>query len=170
LSYNLPERAIVTIEQIINRYPHIVPPHQRTPAQQARFEQLELAQRDNASPAWEFDVQAVMLFDEPRNAMRAIQVIVDVVNGAVGGNVFQQPFDAPPGSAPPPQSVDVLAANPDLNYFGSFPYARLTCGSFQVALQAIFFANTGRKLKLKRFGKPERKIVCRERAREKTKC
>ena len=157
MSYGLPERSIVTIEQIVNSHPHIVSPQQCTPAQQARFEQLGLAERQNAVQQWSFDIRAVMIFDEPPDAMRTIQVIIDVVNGAVGGNVFSQSF----GAGEVTQNVDVLAANPDLNYFGSFPYARITCGSFQVALQAVYFANTGRKLKFKRFGKPERIFLCR---------
>lgn len=91
-------------------------------------------------PASSDDFAAIMVLDDPHNWGLDIQACIDVLNGG-------HPLGTGTGAAvnaagAVKQAVPIYATNPDLSYAGQNAAPRLTVGSFMVALNAVWKANT----------------------------
>jgi HAD superfamily hydrolase (TIGR01456 family) len=159
-SYGLHAESLVTVNELLDNFPHFVQPSERTPLQMQVYKDKSLGTREAVrSLKWPYRFRGVLIFEEPSSYVAAMQVITDIVNGR-NGNAFDQYTPEADGDskadAPVKQEIPILLANPDLTYGGAFLYPRFTCGSFGLALETLFHAHTGRKLHIDYFGKPLR--------------
>ncbi|GMH41606.1 hypothetical protein BSKO_09516 [Bryopsis sp. KO-2023] len=90
--------------------------------------------------------KAVLVFTDPSDWARDLQLIVDVVmSGGVPGRV-----KLPPGSAP----VEVFFSHADLLWANDFPAPRFGQGAFSLAFESLYKATTGKSAPVTCFGKP----------------
>ncbi|KAF9268774.1 HAD hydrolase [Marasmius fiardii PR-910] len=81
-------------------------------------------------------IEAVLVFHDPRNWGRDVQIILDVIQsgGLIGGPYVDQLS----------RSVEIIFCNPDLLWKSDFPRPRLGQGAFKESFQAVYKAVTGR--------------------------
>ncbi|KAG7090938.1 hypothetical protein E1B28_010010 [Marasmius oreades] len=93
-------------------------------------------------------IGAVLVFHDPRNWGRDVQIILDVIqSGGVIGNPYVDHTSHP---------VEIVFCNPDLLWKSDFPRPRIGQGAFKESFQAVYKAITGSTspYPFVQFGKP----------------
>lgn len=138
-------KRAVTTSQLSARYPKAVP-FCHDPGLTPEGEAIP----DMADPSCgteEAPFQAVLVFSDPIDWYRDLQLITDVImSGGVMGR------SEPPAGGQP---VPLYYSNPDIIYANEFPAPRFGQGCFAAALDAVYAAVNGHSIKqFTVFGKP----------------
>lgn len=113
-AYGLEPESCITINDVANRFPHIIVPQCRSELQRRVFAEQHFHQESvTRALKWPWKFKAVLIYEEPDNYQSAIQIITDIVNGR-DGDAFEQNFSQSSDRTNP--QMPVLLANPDLTY------------------------------------------------------
>ncbi|KAI5779104.1 HAD-like domain-containing protein [Geopyxis carbonaria] len=97
-------------------------------------------------------IDAVFVFNDPRDWALDIQIIVDVLLAAGGVVGTRRAVDEVLRDG----HVPLFFSNPDLWWANEYPHPRLGQGGFRAALEGVWRAVTGRGLVASTIGKPHR--------------
>lgn len=122
-------------------------------------EELKYCECDENIDFSKTKIDAIMVFADSRNWAVDQQIILELLmsKGGYMGTVSETFEDGPP----------IYFAHSDFIWATNYRLARYGMGALQVSIAALFEEHTGKKLKVKRFGKPQRstfnfveKVLC----------
>lgn len=112
------------------------------------YHALDQAERAITKPLGKNPIDAIYVFHDPRDWGLDSQIIIDVLlaqQGVIGTR--QKTFE---------QTVPLYFSNPDLLWANAYAHSRFGQGAFQILIERLYSAVTGRKLISTTIGKPSR--------------
>jgi len=134
-------KRVITPGELLVHLPHIAPHCFDEPTHPADASGIPSEERSKLN-----EIAAVMVFHDPRDWYRDIQILLDVLVGYVNN---------PQEGHPKPRiQPKVYCSNNDFQFSGIHPFPRLAQGAFRICLAALYKEITGNDLKYTMYGKP----------------
>lgn len=112
---------------LVHNYPAMCPHHQYLPES---FNKFALKSADTSIP-----IEAVFVFNDPREFGSDLQVVLDILNSDSGRVGTQGRFNESPNEIP---AVPIIFSNNDFLWANDYPLPRFGQGAFRILVEALY--------------------------------